>query len=182
VGDCAESPGSRGWRTGLVRVWLAGLEVDADQIRPGARSRRGRCGSVRRPVGASTDADIQIQRTRITAPRSGQSIGGAARDLAQQLPAEAVQAIEETARSRLQLIAGQPALQAAAREKAESFIAAVLAASGATEQRPQLERELETRCVAAAFDAGSGAWLRGEGSLRECTLRALDLLRVRDGA
>lgn len=110
------------------------------------------------------------------AVESGQSISSAALDLARDLPEDAAEAIEATARTRLRLIAEHPSLQAAAREKAESFIAAILEASEGNDQRPRLERETQTRCVAAAFEAGSNAWLRGEGSLRDCTLHALDLL------
>ena len=114
--------------------------------------------------------------TLVAAIQSGQPISSAARSLAQTLPDDAVEAIEATARTRLRLIAGHASLQSVAREKAESFISAILEASEANDQLPLLERETETRCVAAAFEAGSNAWLRGEGSLRECTLNALDLL------
>ena len=74
------------------------------------------------------------------------------------------------------MIAGHASLQAAAREKAESFVEDVLAASAERDQRSLLERETETRCVAAALEAGNNAWLRREGSLRECSVRALGLL------
>lgn len=114
--------------------------------------------------------------TLVAAIQSGQIITSAAWGLAQALPDDAFEAIEATARTRLRLIAGHASLQAAAREKAESFITAILEASGVSDRRPMLERETETRCVAAAFEAGSNAWLRGEGSLRDCTLHALDLL------
>jgi len=114
----------------------------------------------------------------LSAILAGRSIAGAAMDVAQRLPDDALEAIEDTARTRLRLIAGHASLQATAREKAESFVTAVLEASDAVDQRPLLERETETRCVAAAFDAGTHAWLRGEGSLRGCTLRALGLLRL----
>lgn len=114
--------------------------------------------------------------TLVAAIQSGQTISSAAMGLAQALPDDAVEAIEATARTRLRLIAGHASLQAAAREKAESFITATLEASGVNDQRPLLERETETRCVAAAFEAGNNAWLRGEGNLRHCTLHALDLL------
>ena len=112
----------------------------------------------------------------VAAIRSGEPIGSAATGLAHVLPDDAVEAIEATARTRLRLIAGHATLQAAAREKAESFISAILEASAVSDQRPLLERETETRCVAAAFEAGSNAWLRGEGSLRNCTLDAINLL------
>lgn len=115
----------------------------------------------------------------LAAVRSGRSVPDAAIELAGGLPDDAVGAIEATARTRLRLIAGHASLQGAAREKSESFLGAVLEASGDTDRRPPLEREVETRCVAAALEAGSNAWLRGEGSLRECTLRALDLLGLR---
>lgn len=113
----------------------------------------------------------------VAAIRSGRSIQAAAVDLGHRLPDDAVEAIEATARTRLRLIAGHGQLQAAAREKAESFIAAVLEASHGRDQRPLLERETEIRCVAGALDAANHAWQRGEGSLRACTLRALSLLR-----
>jgi AcrR family transcriptional regulator len=114
--------------------------------------------------------------TLVAAIQSGQPISSAAISLAQALPDDAVEAIEATARTRLRLIAGHASLQAVAREKAESFITAILEASEVNDHRPLLERETETRCVAAAFEAGSNAWLRGEGSLRDCTLQALDVL------
>lgn len=114
--------------------------------------------------------------TLVAAIESGQSIPSAAMTLAQTLPDEAIEAIEATARIRLQLIAGHASLQAAAREKSASFITAILEASGAHDHRPLLERETETRCVAAAFEAGTNAWLRGEGSLRDCTVQALELV------
>ena len=114
--------------------------------------------------------------TLVAAIQAGQPITSAAMGLAQGLPDDAVEAVEATARTRLRLIAGHASLQAVARGKAESFITAILEASGVSDQRPLLERETETRCVAAAFDAGSNAWLRGEGSLRDCTLHALDIL------
>lgn len=107
---------------------------------------------------------------------SGQTVSSAARGLANALPDEAVEAVEATARTRLRLIAGHPSLQAAARKKGESFITDVLTASEPHDHRPLLERETEARCVAAAFEAAGNAWIRGEGSLRSCTLRALDLL------
>lgn len=112
----------------------------------------------------------------VAAIRSGQTIGEAAMDLARSLPDAAIEAIEATARARLHLIAGHPSLQAVAREKAESFISATLEALQTHDQRPLLERETEARCVAVAFEAGSNAWLRGEGSLRHCTVRALELV------
>lgn len=114
--------------------------------------------------------------TLVAAVQSGQPLTRAARGLAQTLSDDAVEAIEATAGTRLRLIAGQASLQTAAREKGESFITAILEASAVSDQRPLLERETETRCVAAALEAGSNAWLRGEGSLRDCTLHALDLL------
>jgi AcrR family transcriptional regulator len=110
------------------------------------------------------------------AVESGRSVSTAARELARSLPDAAVEAIEATARSRLRLIAGHASLQAVAREKAESFVSAILDAEAADERRSLLERETEIRCVAAAFEAGNNAWLRGEGSLRDCTLQALDCL------
>lgn len=112
----------------------------------------------------------------IDAVQSGQPLTSAARGLAQTLPNDAVEAIEATAGTRLRLIARHASLQSAARAKGESFITTLLEVSTVSDQRPLLEREVETRCVAAAFDAGSNAWLRGEGSLRACTLHALDLL------
>jgi AcrR family transcriptional regulator len=114
---------------------------------------------------------------------SGTPLSRAAMDLAQTLPDEAVDAIETTARTRLQLIAENASLQAAIREKAEAFVEGVLAASADHDQRPLLERETEVRCVAAALEAGNHAWLRGEGSLRDCVARALGALRwdVADG-
>lgn len=112
----------------------------------------------------------------LAAVRSGRRISHAAMDLAQALPDEAVDAIEATARMRLRLIAGHGSLQAAARQKVESFVQEVLDASADRDQRPLLDRETEIRCVAAAFEAGNHAWLRGEGSLRECSVRALRLL------
>lgn len=112
----------------------------------------------------------------VAAIGSGQSITTAATDLARSLPDDAVVAIETTARTRLRLIAGHASLQAAARQKAESFITAVLEASDRHDPRPLLERETETRCVAAAFEAADNAWLRGDGSLRHCTLLALGCL------
>lgn len=114
--------------------------------------------------------------TLVAAIESGHAISRAATDLARTLPADAVEAIEATAHTRLRLIAGHASLQAAAREKSESFIGAILQASNANDERPLLERETEVRCVAAAFEAGSNAWLRGEGTLRGCTLQALALL------
>lgn len=108
--------------------------------------------------------------------QSGQSLTDAAMLLAETLPDDAVEAIETTARTRLRLIAMHPALQSAARVKAESFTTAILEASALSDQRPLIERETETRCVAAAFEAGRNAWLRGEASLRDCTLQALHLL------
>lgn len=108
--------------------------------------------------------------------RSGQPIHRAATELARELPDEEVDAIEATARIRLRLITEQTALQAAAREKAESFVQAILEASDDHDQRPILERETEIRCIAAALDAANQAWLRGEGSLRDCSARALELL------
>lgn len=111
--------------------------------------------------------------TLVEAIRAGHDISRAAMDLAQLLPDEA---IEATARTRLQLIADHASLRAVAREKAESFVTATLEASGAHDQRPLLERETHARCVAAAFEAGNNAWLRGEGSLRSCAIRALALL------
>lgn len=122
-------------------------------------------------------SDEQVGMARLVrAVQTGQPLREAATDLARALPDEAVEAIEETASARLRLIAGHAALQAAAREKSESFITAILEAAEATDRRPQLEREVETRCVAGALEAGTNAWLRGEGSLRERTLEALDLL------
>jgi AcrR family transcriptional regulator len=112
----------------------------------------------------------------LAAVESGQAITSAAMTLAQTLPDDAVDAIEATARTRLQLIAGHASLQAAARHKSESFITAILEASAANDQRPLLERETEARCVAAALEAGSNAWLRGDGSLRDCTIQALELV------
>jgi AcrR family transcriptional regulator len=112
----------------------------------------------------------------LAAVESGQAITSAATTLAQTLPDDAVEAIEATARTRLQLIAGHASLQAAARHKSESFITAILEASAANDQRPLLERETEARCVAAALEAGSNAWLRGDGSLRDCTIQALELV------
>jgi AcrR family transcriptional regulator len=117
----------------------------------------------------------QAMATLVAAIRSGHSISSAAMALARTLPDDAVEAIAATARTRLQLIADHAPLQAAAREKSEVFLTAILEASQASDQRPLLERETETRCVAAAFQAGSNAWLRGEGSLRECTVHALTL-------
>lgn len=108
--------------------------------------------------------------------RSGQPIHTAAMELARDLPDAAVEAIEATARIRLRLIAEHASLQATAREKAESFIQAILKASDDHDQRPLLERETEIRCIAAALDAANHAWLRGEGSLRDCSVRALELL------
>jgi AcrR family transcriptional regulator len=112
----------------------------------------------------------------VEAVRSGRALSSAARDLAGALPDEAVEAVEATARARLRLIAEHPSLQAAARKKGESFIAGILGASEPHDGRPLLQRETEARCVAAAFEAANNAWLRGEESLRRCTLRALDLL------
>jgi AcrR family transcriptional regulator len=114
--------------------------------------------------------------TLVAAIQSGQAISSAAMSLAQALPDDAVEAIEATARTRLRLIASHASLQAVARGKADLFITASLEASGVSDERPLIERETEARCVAAAFEAGSNAWLRGEGSLRDCTLQALDLL------
>ena len=114
--------------------------------------------------------------TLVAAIESGQPLLGAAMALAQELPDEAVEAIEATARTRLRLIGSHASLQAAAREKSESFITAILEASEANDRSPLLERETETRCVAAAFEAGRNAWLRDEGSLRDCTVRALELV------
>ncbi|MBX7269965.1 TetR family transcriptional regulator [Micromonospora sp. Llam7] len=119
----------------------------------------------------------------LAAVRSGQTLASAAVSLARTLPDDAVDAIEDTARTRLRLIAGHPSLQAAAGEKAQSFITAILAAPEVDGRRPLLEREIEARCVAAAFEAANNAWLRGEGSLRDCTLHALEILgRYRTGA
>jgi AcrR family transcriptional regulator len=118
----------------------------------------------------------QGMATLLAAVESGQAITSAATTLAQTLPDDAVEAIEATARTRLQLIAGHASLQAAARHKSESFITAILEASAANDQRPLLERETEARCVAAALEAGSNAWLRGDGSLRDCTIQALELV------
>jgi AcrR family transcriptional regulator len=113
----------------------------------------------------------------LSAVEAGSSILDAALDVARSLPDDAIEAIEATALARVRLIAANASLTATAREKAESFITEVLTASQAMDGRPLLERETEARCVAAAFDAGAHAWLRGEGSLRRCTLRALGLLR-----
>lgn len=122
-------------------------------------------------------SDEQVgMATLVVAVGSGRPIGSAAMGLAQALPDDAVEAIETTARIRLRLIAGHASLQAAAREKGESFITAILEASDASDHRPLLQRETEIRCVAAAFEAANNAWLRGEGSLRDCTLQALDLV------
>jgi len=122
-------------------------------------------------------ADEQTGMTALLdAVRAGRRISHAAMDLARSLPDDAVDAIEDTAHLRLQLIAGHASLQAAAREKAESFVKQILDASAERDRRPLLERETETRCVAAAFDAGNNAWLRGEGSLRACSVRALALV------
>jgi AcrR family transcriptional regulator len=118
----------------------------------------------------------QGMATLLAAVESGQAITSAAMTLAHTFPDDAVEAIEATARTRLQLIAGHASLQAAARHKSESFITAILEASAANDQRPLLERETETRCVAAALEAGSNAWLRGDGSLRDCTIQALELV------
>ena len=112
----------------------------------------------------------------VEAVQSGQPIADAAMALAQALPDSALEAIEDTARARLRLISGHGALQAAAREKAESFIAKILEAARGNDQRPLLEREVEARCVAAALEAANNAWLREEGSLRDCAVQALDLL------
>lgn len=112
----------------------------------------------------------------LAAVRSGRRISEAAMELARALPDEAVEAIEGTARMRLQLISEHGSLQAASREKGESFVQEVLDASAGGDPRCLLERETEIRCVAAAFEAGSRAWLRGEGSLRECSVRALGFL------
>ena len=113
----------------------------------------------------------------MAAIESGESIINASRDLADALPDEAVESIETTARIRLQLIAAHAELRAAARQKAESFVTAIMEASEAAGGRTMLERETEARYVAAAFDAGTNAWLRGDGSLRDCTVRALDVLK-----
>jgi AcrR family transcriptional regulator len=122
-------------------------------------------------------ADEQDGMTALlVAVSSGRRITEAAMDLAQTLPNEAVDAIEATARMRLKLIAGHASLQAAAKDKAESFVQDVLDASAEHDPRPLLERETETRCVAAALEAGNHAWLRGEGTLRDCSVRALRLL------
>ncbi|MFC7544924.1 TetR family transcriptional regulator [Plantactinospora sp. GCM10030261] len=112
----------------------------------------------------------------LTAVQSGKTLSAAATSLARELPDDAIDAIEETARVRLRLIAGHPSLQAAVQEKARSFIDEILRATDAHDDRPRLEREIETRCVAAALEAANNAWLRGEGSLRACTLRALEIL------
>jgi AcrR family transcriptional regulator len=112
----------------------------------------------------------------VAAVRSGLSITSAAMDLAQTLPDDAVDAIEDTARIRLQLIAGHASLRAATWAKSESFLRDILDVSDDHDSRPLLERDIEARCVAAAFEAGSHAWLRGEGSLRDCSVRALGLL------
>ncbi len=112
----------------------------------------------------------------VAAVQSGQPIGSAARRLAQELSDDGVEAIEATAHTRLELIRRHAALRAAAREKADSFIASILEASASSDPRSILVRETETRCVAAALEAGSNAWLRGEGSLRECTIEALEVL------
>jgi AcrR family transcriptional regulator len=114
--------------------------------------------------------------TYLAAIQSGQAISSAAKELAYAFSDEAVEAVEATARKRLRLIAGHPSLQAAARKKGESFVTEVLAASSRDDGHTLLERETQARCVAAALDAASNAWLRGEGSLRECAIRALDLL------
>lgn len=115
----------------------------------------------------------------VDAAQAGRPMISAAIDLAHGLSDDAVDAIEATARTRLRLIAENAALQRAARDKSQSFITAILAASETTDPRTLLERETEARCVAAAFEAANNAWLRGEGSLRDCTLRALDVLVVR---
>lgn len=112
----------------------------------------------------------------VAAIQSGQSIANAAMDLAQSLPDSALEAIEDTARARLRIIAGHAALQSAAREKSESFITEILEATKGHDQRSLLEREVEARCVAAAFEAANNAWLRGEGSLRDCAVQGLNLL------
>jgi AcrR family transcriptional regulator len=109
-----------------------------------------------------------------SALQSGTSLVGAARQMADHLPDDAAEAVEATARIRLHLIRAHPSLQAAARMKSESFVDACLEASGGHDDRPTLERETEARCVAAALDSGSHAWLRGEGTLRAYTLAAID--------
>lgn len=115
----------------------------------------------------------------VTAVRSGRPLPDAAMELALGLPEEAVEAIQDTARIRLRLIADHAALRAAAREKAESFVRTILEAMADHDDRPLLERELEARCIAAALDSGSHAWLRGEGSLRDCSVHALELLAAK---
>lgn len=116
----------------------------------------------------------------VTAVQSGRPVDRAAKDLAEGLPHEAVDAIEDTARIRLRLIAGHPTLHAAAQQKGESFISAILDASADSDHRPLLEREVEARCTAAALTAAKNAWLRGEGSLRDCALRALSVVGDED--
>lgn len=107
---------------------------------------------------------------------SGRPLVAAAVDLARELPDQAVEAIAATARIRLRLISEHPAVQAAALEKSESFVRSVLDASADHDSRALLDREVEVRCVAAAMEAANRAWLRGDGSLRDCHVTALELL------
>ena len=121
--------------------------------------------------------DEQVAMTALaTSVETGQSLPEAAMALARGLPDEAVEAIQSTARIRVRLIAEHPAVRAAAMEKSESFVRRALDLSDDRDQRPLLDREVEARCVAAALEAGNRAWLRGEGSLRDCHVRALELL------
>ncbi len=121
------------------------------------------------------DEEVGMATLR-AAVASGTPVRSAAVALAQDLPDDAVDEIESTARIRVGLIAGHAALRSAARQKAEAFVDEILAAAAPHDDRPLLEREVEVRCVAAAMDAANRAWLRDEGTLRACVLRALAAL------
>lgn len=124
--------------------------------------------------------DEQVtQAALIERIESGEAILDAVTALAHEVPEDALTAVESTGQTRLELIASHPALQAAARTKAEAFISTALEAYAGDDSRTPLQHEVEVRCVAAALDAATNACLRGHGSLRTCLLEALDVLVAR---
>lgn len=108
---------------------------------------------------------------------SGTGILDAALEMIDSLPDEAIDAVESTARLRLDLIAAHPQLQAAAAQKSAAFTAEVLGATEDHDRRSRLQRETEAACVGAAMDAATRAWVAGHGTLRDCMRESLATLR-----
>jgi AcrR family transcriptional regulator len=108
--------------------------------------------------------------------REGARVIDAAREAVQNSPEDAMASVEATGQMRLELIAANPALRAASRVKAETFVSEALAASAESEGLSLLEREVQVTCVAAAMQAATAAYARGDGPLRTCLQQALDAL------